>query len=143
MKKALLVVMSVIFSGVLFGCQSSSQPILETSAVQTITGSIAYRERIALLPGALVTIMLEDVSRADAPAEVIAKHRFETNSKQIPLEFQLDYDSRKIQENHTYNVRARIEVNGKLRFITDTITPVITDSNQTQHVDLMLKGVRQ
>lgn len=142
MKKALLLVISVIFGGALFGCQTSPQPELETSAVQTITGSVAYRERIALQPGALVIVILEDISLADAPAKVIAKHRFETNSKQIPLDFQLDYDSRKIQSNHTYNVRAKIEVDGKLRFITDTVTPVITDNNQTQHVALMLKGIR-
>ena len=39
----------------------------------TVTGSVRYRERIALPPGATVTERLQDVSRADAPAEVLTK----------------------------------------------------------------------
>ncbi|NMU26748.1 lipo-like protein, partial [Vibrio parahaemolyticus] len=78
---------------------------------------VAYRERIALPPNAVVTIALEDVSLADAPAKVLAKQTFETEGKQVPLSFELSYDSNEIKPNHRYSVRARIEVDGKLRFI--------------------------
>lgn len=36
--------------------------------MKTITGTVAYRERIALPPNAVVTVTLEDVSLADAPS---------------------------------------------------------------------------
>ncbi|OZT82231.1 lipo-like protein, partial [Vibrio sp. 03_296] len=72
----------------------------------------------------------------------IAKHKFITNGKQVPLSFDLAYDSKKIIANHRYNVRARIEVNGRLRFISDTIVPVITDEANTRNVEIMVVGVR-
>lgn len=109
--------------------------------IQSITGSVAYRERIALPDNAVVTVYLQDVSLADAPATVIAKQNFITNGMQVPLEFNLAYDSRKIKASHRYSVSARIEVDGKLRFITDTHYGVITDPEATKHVPMMLIGV--
>ncbi|EJB8414448.1 TPA: YbaY family lipoprotein [Vibrio vulnificus] len=141
MKKIILVVMSVFFGALLAGCQTS-EPLVKDQDIQTISGTIFYRERIALPENAAVTLVLEDVSLADAPAKVIAKHKFITNGKQVPLSFDLAYDSKKIIANHRYNVRARIEVNGRLRFISDTIVPVITDEVNTHNVEIMVVGVR-
>ncbi|HAV6901097.1 TPA: YbaY family lipoprotein [Vibrio vulnificus] len=141
MKKIILVMMSVFFGALLAGCQTS-EPLVKDQDIQTISGTIFYRERIALPENAAVTLVLEDVSLADAPAKVIAKHKFITNGKQVPLSFDLAYDSKKIIANHRYNVRARIEVNGRLRFISDTIVPVITDEANTHNVEIMVVGVR-
>ncbi len=80
--------------------------------MKTITGTVAYRERIALPPHAVVTVALEDVSLADAPAKVLAKQTFETEGKQVPLAFELSYNSNDIKPNHRYSLRARIEVDG-------------------------------
>ncbi|EGR0671387.1 lipo-like protein [Vibrio vulnificus] len=141
MKKIILVMMSVFFGALLAGCQTS-EPLVKDQGIQTISGTVFYRERIALPEDAAVTLVLEDVSLADAPAKVIAKHKFITNGKQVPLSFDLAYDSKKIIANHRYNVRARIEVNGRLRFISDTIVPVITDEANTRTVEIMVVGVR-
>ncbi|EGA68628.1 lipoprotein-related protein [Vibrio sinaloensis DSM 21326] len=141
MKKALAVVMSVVLGFVLVGCQTSDKKV-EKDTVESITGTVAYRERIALPDNALVTVTLQDVSMADAPAKVIAKHRFETNGAQVPFEFDLAYHTSKIEERHTYSVNARIEVEGKLLFITDTSYPVITDEAKTDKVDLRLVSVK-
>ena len=143
MRKALFLVVAAIVTSIgLAGCQSDPQPQLEVSSTQTINGTVSYRERIALPEGALVTVTLEDISLADAPALVIGKHRFETNGQQVPIPFSLDFDSRKIKQGHRYNVRAKIEVDGRLRFTTDTIVPVVNDEAQTLKVDLRLVGVR-
>ncbi|EPS0983156.1 YbaY family lipoprotein [Vibrio vulnificus] len=141
MKKIILVMMSVFFGALLAGCQTS-EPLVKDQGIQTISGTVFYRERMALPEDAAVTLVLEDVSLADAPAKVIAKHKFITNGKQVPLSFDLAYDSKKIIANHRYNVRARIEVNGRLRFISDTIVPVITDEANTHNVEIMVVGVR-
>ncbi|MGF1754145.1 YbaY family lipoprotein [Vibrio makurazakiensis] len=143
MRKALFLMVAAIVASIgLVGCQSEPQPQLEVSSIQTIEGTVSYRERIALPEGALVTVTLEDISLADAPAMVIGKHRFETNGQQVPIAFSLDFDSRKIKQGHRYNVRAKIEVDGRLRFTTDTIVPVVNDEAETLKVDLRLVGVR-
>jgi len=140
MKKVYALIVSALLGLMLVGCQSA-EPTQAQNSVEKVTGTVSYRERIALPAGSVVTVTLQDVSLADAPAKVIAKHRFETNGKQVPFDFKLAYHTSKIDSRHRYSVSARIEVNGKLRFITDTSYPVITDSNSTDHVDLHLIGV--
>jgi putative lipoprotein len=56
-----------------------------------VSGTVFYRERIALPPGAALTVQLADVSKADAPIDVIAT---ETRilSTQVPVPFSLSYD---------------------------------------------------
>ena len=40
----------------------------------TVTGTVTYKERIALPPeGVVVTVKVEDVSRADAPAVTVGE----------------------------------------------------------------------
>ena len=41
--------------------------------IRDLTGTVAYRERVALPPDALVEVTLEDVSRADAASVVLAR----------------------------------------------------------------------
>jgi putative lipoprotein len=45
-----------------------------------VRGCAFYRERIALLPGAVFEATLEDVSRADAPAEVLGRVSLDAGS---------------------------------------------------------------
>ena len=51
---------------------------------KSITGTVSYRERIMLTPAAIVTVSLEDVSRADAPAIMVAQHIIEAPG-QVPV----------------------------------------------------------
>src|SRR3546814_13421730 len=44
-----------------------------------VRGSLTYRERIALPPGSVAEVTLQDVSRADAPSTILARQT-------IPLE---------------------------------------------------------
>lgn len=142
MKKVYALVIATVLGLLMVGCQSNDTATVQ-NGVEKVTGTVSYRERIALPKDAVVTVTLQDISFADAPAKVIAKHRFETNGMQVPFEFDLAYHAGKIDPRHRYSVSARIEVNGKLRFINDTSYPVITDSNSTDYVDLRLIGVGQ
>ncbi|GAB2657592.1 YbaY family lipoprotein [Vibrio panuliri] len=139
MKKALMLMASVVFGATLIGCQS--EPTSQVQMQQSVTGTVAYRERILLPDNAVVTVRLQDISLADAPAKLVAEQVMETEGKQVPFAFTLDYDADTILPGHTYAVSARIEVNGKLHFTTDTVYPVINDEAKTQHRDLMLVGV--
>ena len=102
-----------------------------------ISGTIAYRERMALPPGSEAIVQLLDTSRADAPAIVIAEQRL-TITGQVPVSYQVDYDAVNINPRNNYTVSARIVNGGKLLFVSDTGIPVITRGSPG-HVDLVLK----
>ncbi|GMQ45914.1 YbaY family lipoprotein [Vibrio sp. 10N] len=136
----------------LAGCQTAPQTDTKTESKEvaaaeqetmaSVKGTIAYRERIALPADAVVTVKIQDVSLQDVAAKVISEQTFTTDGAQVPFDFELSYDTQEINPKHTYSVSARIEVEGKLRFISDTSYPVITDANSTEQVNLLLVGVR-
>ena len=105
-----------------------------------VTGTITYRERVALSHNAVIKVQMVDVSRADAPASVLYEQVIRADGKQVPFAFAMNYDPGRIETNHTYAVQARIEDDGKLRFINDQRYAVITRGEPT-HVDLVLKSV--
>lgn len=103
-----------------------------------VTGTVTYRERIALPPTAVVTVRLVDVSLADAPSVLVAEQVITTAGRQVPFEFALEYDASRIQPSHTYAVQVRIEDGGRLLFISDTMNPVITRGAPTR-VDIVVR----
>lgn len=109
------------------------------TSMAAVTGTVFYLERMALPPGAVLTVQLVDASIADAPADVIAKET-QTLTTQVPIPFSLSYDPKKIIKLHSYAVQARIEVDGKLRFINTTSNPVITNGKPTT-VDIRVSPV--
>jgi putative lipoprotein len=106
---------------------------------QTITGTATYRERMVLPAGAVFEATLEDVSRADAPSETIARQRL-TSPGNPPIAFTISYDPAKISANRQYVVRARILVDDKPLFTTDTTSQVITRGSPTS-VSLLLRRI--
>jgi uncharacterized lipoprotein YbaY len=96
--------------------------IANTATAQSIQGTATYRERMALPPAAVFEAALEDVSRADAPAETIALTRVASPGNP-PIAFTITYDPASILPDHRYVVRARILLDDKLIFTTDTATP--------------------
>lgn len=110
------------------------------SSSPMITGSVTYLVRMALPANAAIDVRLEDVSRADAPATVVAENIFAAAGKQVPIPFQLPYSARDIQASHRYSMRARITVEDKLIFTTTQAYPVITAGAPTT-VNLVLQPV--
>lgn len=107
-----------------------------------VTGTASYRERILLPPGHVLSVRLEDVSLADAPARVLAEQVTPLEGRGPPYPFALAYDPAEIRENHSYAVRAEIrDEAGRLRFTTDTRHSVITNG-APMTVDIMMVGAR-
>jgi putative lipoprotein len=131
-----------LLSLVLFLAGCTSTPVVPATGTGTatgkVTGSVTYRERIALPPSAVVTVKLVDVSLADAPAVLIAEQVLVAAGRQVPFEFALAYDVSRIQPSHTYAVQVRIEDGGKLLFISDTVNRVITRDAPT-HLDIVVR----
>jgi uncharacterized lipoprotein YbaY/heat shock protein HslJ len=90
-----------------------------------VSGSATYRERMALPPGAVLEVSLQDVSQADAPAVELGSVRVEDPGNP-PFEFEIPYDHGAIDERLSYSVRATIRVDDTLLFTTDTHYPVLT-----------------
>lgn len=142
MKHIIVFALAAVIGTVMVGCGLVQEKKDLGNKMAVVEGTVSYRERIALPENAVVSIVLEDVSLADAPAVVLSSQSYSTEGKQVPLAYKLEYQADQIQKNHRYNVRARIEVDGKLRFITDTAFPVITDPQATKVQHLPLVGVR-
>ena len=120
----------LIGAATLAGCKGSSD---------NVTGTVTYRQRIALTPDAVVTVRIEDVSKADVLAEMIGEQVIQTEGAQVPIPFEVAYDPDKIEDTHSYSLRVRIEDgNGKLLFINDTSVPVITRGNPTQDIEVVV-----
>lgn len=102
-----------------------------------VTGTAAYRERIALPPNARFEASIVDASRADAAAPVFAKIAIDSPI-QPPIKFEIPYDAKAVNPAARYSLRATISVDGKLWFTTDRITPVINEG-AAQKVDLLLR----
>lgn len=104
------------------------QTVYEVAAV---SGTVSYRQRIALPPEAQLVLKLEDVSLADAPSVVIAEKTIETAGRQVPIPFVLTYDPDAIQPQNRYVVRAQIFYGDQLRWTSTTAYLVITQDSPT------------
>ncbi len=55
--------------------EATPEVIEESAAMSTMNGTVTYLMRRALHPEAVIRVRLEDISRADAPATVLAETR--------------------------------------------------------------------
>lgn len=109
----------------------------------TVSGTVSYPQRIALVPGVKLTVRLLDVSLVDAPAVTLGMYEHTTTGDQAPFAYTIAYAPAAIQPNHTYIVRADLrDRDGSLRWTTDTAVPVITNGHPTSDVALTLVQVR-
>lgn len=127
------------------GCQQirpdaggATVPAEQETEMATLNGTVAYLARVALPPGAEIQVQLQDTSRADARAEVLAEQIIVTTGEQVPIPFQLVYNPAEIVENHTYSLSVRITINGQLRFINTTHIPVLTGGAPADNVEVIV-----
>lgn len=120
-----------VFSGLSALSLAACATIPPAEQPVSVTGSITYRERMALPPTAQIEITLADVSLADAPSTTIARQAFTADGRQVPFAFSLTVDQRRLDQRHSYAVSARIsDASGRLMFITDTRNSVAFDGGR-------------
>ena len=118
------------------GFQRASAGGLEEAV---ITGVVIYRQRIALPEDAVITVQLRDVSLMDVASQLMGEEVIQTNGRQVPVPYRVAYDTGEVDERNTYSMSARIEDGaGKLLFISDTVTPVITHGAPTKDVEIVV-----
>lgn len=128
----------LVFDAVPVDTTAAPVPPATTSAV---TGTVTKLDRSALPPTAVVTVRLQDTSRAGAPAITIAEQIIPLNGQQLPVPFSLSYDPAKIDPRFTYTVRAIIEDGGKLIYTSTQAYPVITRDAPTSNVEIQVQAV--
>jgi putative lipoprotein len=106
-------------------------------ASETVSGTVSYRERIALPPNAIVRVTLESVG---APMEILAEQTIETQGKQVPIPFSLNYDASSIREDTSYLVRAQILVDQQLRFSGDAAYPTAPNEKPAK-VEVIVRSI--
>ena len=122
---------------VMTGCATPPTP----TAKAQVTGTVSYRERIMLPPGHVLTVRVEDVSLADAPARVMVEAQ-EPIAGAPPYRVVLAFSGAEVDPRHTYAVRADIrDPSGALVFVTDTRHAVLTQGAPSS-ADIVLKAVR-
>lgn len=126
---------------VLFSVSGCATGPASNSGFTIVTGSAAYRQRIAMSPDAVLNVRVEDVSRADAKSEVLAESKEIFGNRQVPLAYSLQVPNSAIEPNHDYNLRATISENGQLRFVTTRRYPILTRGNPAK-IDVMLDAVQ-
>lgn len=87
----------------------------EAGSMRQIIGSVVYRERMMLPPNSELEIQLQDVSRADAPASVLASVMI-TPQGGPPYPFSIDYNPGQIDERMRYALHATIRLDNRLLF---------------------------
>lgn len=90
----------------------------EQSPLATVSGTVNYKPRIALPPTAVLEVKLRDVSKLDEPSVALGEFSL-ANPGQVPIPFALKYDSRKVQQHHTYGVQAIIRDGERVLFVND------------------------
>jgi len=109
--------LSLKADGGIYEFEPMSSDGTQTGSAAAVRGTAFYRERIALPPNAVFEATLEDISRAGAAAELVARVR---------------------NEQPGYAVRGRVLVGNNVWFYTDRNYPVIT-AGRGSDVQLLLR----
>lgn len=117
-KLVLIFLTSVLLSAAVASAQTENAQV---------TGSVTFRERVALPPDAVIDVQLSDASVADIAGQTVAEVLINAEGRQVPVPFTLTYDPAKIDPSHRYSVRATIRSgDGMLMFSSTQAYPVLT-----------------
>jgi putative lipoprotein len=103
-----------------------------------ITGTVTYMQRIALAPDATVEVTFNDVSTPDSAPIQLANQVIKAAGKQVPIPFEINYDSRQIVSSHVYGVAAKIRLGEKVLFQSQGDNLVLTQGRPT-NVEIVVR----
>jgi putative lipoprotein len=132
------VIVLALVALLLAGCASAPP----APTVSQVTGRVVYLDRVALPRPGNVRVFLQDVSRTDAPPEILAEQTIDiVIGGEPPFPFALAYDPARIEASHSYAVRAEIrDAGGELRLTTTDAFPVLT-RGAPNNVDVVVRNL--
>jgi putative lipoprotein len=129
MRTTVVLVLTAIIA--LVGCGAAgADPGDAVADYATLSGSVVLREPVVLPADTLLTVTLEDVSLADAPAVILGQTQFEVRDRLTPIPFSLVYPVPAVRPGSVYAARARLTLGDRLLFTTtqrnavDPLNPV-------------------
>jgi putative lipoprotein len=116
--RTIVVLVTAAFVAFLGCAAAGADPDDSVADYATLSGSVVLREPAALPAGTLLTVTLEDVSLADAPAVIVGQTQFEVKDQLTPIPFTLVYPVPAAQPGSVYGARARLTLGDRLLFTT-------------------------
>lgn len=115
----------MVASALIVAASLGSAPALadDEGGTATLTGSVSLREPGDIPAGSVLTVTVEDTSRADAPAVPLAQAQIDLTDQRAPIPFELPYPTAALDQRAVYTARARVTMGDRLLFTT-------TDSNR-------------
>ncbi len=137
--RALNRVKALSLGGLLFAVSLSGCYRSPSEESREVTGTVTYRERIALPQEAELLVSLVDTQNSNGARPVIAEFsRLDPGSP--PFDYRLPYLDQSINPDHQYGVSAQISAAGETLFYTVAPTPVITGGHPTSADVVMVRG---
>ena len=112
----------------------TAQPAPQPQASMEVTGSVTYRERIALSPAAVLQVEV-----VEAGTESVVAQQTYQSPGQVPLRFSVTVPGERIRSESTYLLRARI-TDGSRNFTAAQPIPVMTLGNPHQDVQVLVRS---
>ena len=132
----------LIAAALVAGCASVAPSAPAAGSEGVLSGTVSYRERIALPPDAIVEVWVVDVSPGIVTQQIVAGASIPTQGRQVPIRFDLRYDLNKVFPDRSYALKAVILSQGQTLFEAGDGEHVITKGNPTE-VTLLLRRVTQ
>ena len=108
------------------GCVHPDAGMFSAPRPETVSGTLTYRQRIALSPGSIVHVALVEVRGKAAESVVISEESFPAPG-QVPIPFAIAFATQSIDPARHYAVRARItDAGGRVFWATPRPVPVLT-----------------
>ncbi|MBI5567575.1 MAG: YbaY family lipoprotein, partial [Chloroflexi bacterium] len=106
-----------------------------------LTGTITAAQAINLPANAEILVKLLDVSRVDAPSQVVAEQTIDVDGRQLPRPFTLNYDAAQIDATHYYMLLVTISVNGELGWLNPQAVWALTYGNAAGSISVPVQPV--
>lgn len=107
---------------------------------ETVSGTLTYRQRIALPTGSIVHVALVEI-RGKATESVVMSEQSFAASGQVPIPFTIAFDPKVIDPARHYAVRARItDAGGRVFWATPRPVPVLTQGHPNQAEVMVAPG---
>lgn len=100
-------------------------PVQLESRMESVTGNIAFRDRVSVPDDAEVQVELREIVRLNAPVVTLASATI-TEIRQIPIPFEIEYDPLDIDPRRDYMIHASINSGDRTLYSTTDQYPVIT-----------------
>lgn len=99
---------------------------------ETVSGTLTYRQRMALSPGSIIHVALVEVRGKATESVVLSEESFPA-AGQVPIPFAIAFDPKAIDPARHYAVRARItDADGRVFWATPRAVPVLTQGHPNQ-----------